>query len=98
MYIIRDIFHLKFGQYRQVKPLLDEFVNIYPSGKARNFRVLTDFTGKSYRVIMEETFPALADFEKALNEELSAPEFQEWYAKFKPHIDTSYREILKQVK
>lgn len=98
MYIIRDIFQLKFGHYRDVKALLDDAMKkgLMPIGQSA--RLLTDFTGDAYRLIMEEGYNSLADFEKALTEELGKEEWQQWYGQFKQHVECSYREILKQVK
>lgn len=94
MYVIRDIFHLKFGQYREAKLLADEYVaNLQTSDAGR---ILTDFTGDSYRLIWESSYNSLADYEEHL-QEMAAPEWQEWYAKFKQHVHSSHREILKQV-
>ena len=97
MYIIRDIFYLKFGHYREAKTLLDQAVkqNLMPEAESR--RVLSDFTGKSYRLIFEEGFNSLADYEKNLTEGMATEDWQKWYAQFKPHIERGEREILKQV-
>jgi hypothetical protein len=97
MYIIRDIFQLKFGHYRDVKALVDDAVkrNLMPT--AQQSRMLTDFTGDSYRFILEESYNSLADYEKSLTEEMDRDEWQKWYNQFKPHIESSHREILKQI-
>jgi hypothetical protein len=97
MYIIRDIFQLKFGHYRDVKALVDDAVkrNLMPT--AQQSRMLTDFTGNSYRFIFEESYNSLADYEKSLTEEMDKDEWQKWYNQFKPHIESSHREILKQI-
>ena len=60
MYIVRDIFHLKFGHYRDAKALMDEAraKNMFP--EAKSFRMLSDFTGDAYRLIMEEGYDTLA--------------------------------------
>lgn len=97
MFIIRDIFHLKFGHYKDVKALMDEAYNKKMFPEAKSMRVLTDFTGDSYRLILEEGFDTLADYEKNLSEGMSQDDWQQWYEKFKSHINYSRREILKQV-
>jgi hypothetical protein len=97
MYIIRDIFQLKFGHYRDVKSLVDDAVkrNLLP--QAQQTRVLTDFTGDAYRLIFEEGYNTLADYEKSLSQEMGTDEWQQWYAQFKQHVESSHREILKQI-
>lgn len=97
MYIVREIFHLEFGRYRDAKALLDEGMQqhllLQPSGS----RVLTDFTGEGYRLIIELPYPTLAGYEADLKKELDGTGWKEWYVKFKPLVRYSEREILKQV-
>ena len=97
MYIVRDIFQLKFGHFRPVKVLMDEALqkNMMPAAESR--RILSDFTGESYRLVFETGFKALADFEKELTTDMAKPEWQEWYKKFMDHIESSHREIMKVV-
>jgi predicted ester cyclase len=96
-FVVRDIFHLKYGQYRQVKTLLDEAYEkgLFPEGKQQ--RILTDFTGDSYRLIMEEGYDSLSAYEGSLSAGLATEDFHQWYEKFKPHIEKGSREILRQV-
>ncbi len=97
MYVSRDIFQLKFGHYRDVKALLDEATkaNMFPE---HDLRIFTDFTGDAYRLILEQSFKSLGEYEKALSNDMATPEWQAWYLKFKEHVVSSYREILKQIK
>ena len=97
MYIIREIFHLQFGNYREAKALIDEAIRknllLQPPGS----RILTDFTGEGYRLLIELPYPSLADYETDLKKELSGTGWKEWYEKFKDLIRYSEREIMKQV-
>jgi hypothetical protein len=97
MYIIRDIFQLKFGQYREVKTLVDDAVQQRLLPQEPGARILTDFTGKSYRLIFEQPVASLAEYEKSLQQELSHPDWKNWYSQFKQHVAYSEREILKQI-
>jgi hypothetical protein len=97
MYIVREIFHLQFGRYREAKTLIDEGMQkhllLQPSGS----RILTDFTGEGYRLIIELPYATLADYEVDLKKELGGTGWKEWYEKFKALMRYSEREILKQV-
>ncbi len=97
MYIIREIFYLQFGRYREAKTLVDEGIQkkilLQPAGA----RILTDFTGEGYRLIMELPYATLADYEADLKKELGNNGWKEWYEKFKALMRYSEREILKQV-
>jgi len=97
MYIVREIFRLHFGAFKDAKALLDEAYSKGLLPDAKSARVLSDFTGDSYRLIFEEGYDSLADFEKTLADSMSKAEWKKWYEKFKPHIESSHREILKQV-
>ena len=97
MYIIRDIFQLRFGHYKEAKTLLDEANSNGLLPDARSSRILSDFTGDSYRLIFEEGFDTLSDYEQSLEESMDKTEWKKWYAKFKEHIQSSHREILKTV-
>mgnify|MGYP001549789771 CR=1 FL=1 len=97
MFIVRDIFHLKFGHFRDAKALFDEAKSKNMLPDASTVRLLSDFTGDAYRLIMETSHNTLADFEKSLGDTMHAEEWKKWYEKFKPLVESSYREILKQV-
>src|SRR6185436_13188542 len=97
MYIIRDIFHLRFGAYKEAKVLLDEAYSKGILPDAKSSRVLSDFTGDAYRLVFEEGYDSLAGYEKALTESMSKADWKKWYEKFKQHVASSHREILKQV-
>ena len=97
MYVIRDIFQLKFGHYRDAKALLDEAFENNLMPKQEGTRVLSDFTGDSYRLIFEQNVNSLGEFEQTLSEAMNVDEWQKWYKKFKGHVRGSHREILKLV-
>lgn len=97
MFIIRDIFQLKFGHYRDVKALIDDAIKRKLMPMAQQSRFLTDFTGDAYRLIFEEGYDSLSDYEKSLGNELGKDEWQQWYSQFKQHVEKSHREILKQI-
>ncbi len=97
MYIIRDIFQLQFGHYKEAKALLDDAYSKGLLPDAQSSRILSDFTGNSYRLIFEEGYDTLAHYENSLGESMTKSEWKKWYEKFKLHVSSSHREILKQV-
>ena len=97
MYIIRDIFHLQFGRFKEARALLDEAYRKGLLPDAQSARVLSDFTGEAYRLIFEEGHDSLADYERSLAESMGKAGWRKWYEKFKPLVGRSEREILKQV-
>src|SRR6188508_3240283 len=97
MYIVREIFQLQFGRYKEAKALLDKALKSGVMTPPAGSRVLTDFTGEGYRMILESPFRSLGDFETELKKEMGSPEWAEWYEQFKALIRHSEREILKQI-
>lgn len=97
MYIVRDIFHLKFGHFKDAKSLMDEAKSKKMLPNPDSIRVLSDFTGDAYRLIMEGGYDKLADYEKWLGGSMDEKEWQQWYEKFKSHVNSSHREILKLI-
>jgi hypothetical protein len=97
MYIVREIFHLQFGRYREAQALLDKMIEAGAMQLPAGSRLLTDFTGEGYRLIMELPFATLADYEADLKRELEGIDWQKWYEQFKPFVRHSEREILKQI-
>ncbi|GAB4092659.1 ester cyclase [Flaviaesturariibacter terrae] len=96
-YTVRDAFHLRFGMFREAKELMVDAVDkgLIPNDSVT--RVFTDFTGDAYRLILEKGFNSLGEYEQRLGGNMSQPGWQKWYAQFKPLVERSHREILKQV-
>lgn len=97
MYIVREIFYLQFGRYKEAKILIDEAIKGDLLPQAYGARILTDFTGESYRLILESSYSSLAEFENELTKEMAEASWKEWYGKFKVLVRHSKREILKQI-
>jgi len=96
-YVVRDIFQLKFGHFRPVKELWQEAMERDLIPESKYAKVLTDFTGDAYRLILEKGYNSLLDYESALSGGLAETEWQNWYKRFIEHVDSSHREILKQI-
>jgi hypothetical protein len=94
MYVVRDIFHLKFGAFKDAMQLMKQAKeqDLLPGSSTR---ILSDFTGPSYRFIFENQYDSLAAYEKDLTGGMKAAEWQNWYNQFKQHVVSSEREILK---
>jgi len=97
MYIVRDIFHLRYGAYKEARALLDEAYGKGILPEAKSSRILSDFTGDAYRLVFEEGYDTLMEYEKALGESMGKASWKKWYEKFRQHVNSSHREILKQV-
>lgn len=96
-YVVRDIFKLKFGHFRPVKELFEEARDKELIPESKYTRVLTDFTGDAYRLILENGYDTLIDYEMAMSSGLSEEEWRKWYQRFMEHVESSHREILKEI-
>jgi len=65
--------------------------------ESKSFRMLSDFTGDSYRLVMEEGYDSPGENEKAITSGMGHADFQSWYTRFKEHAVSSHGEILKVV-
>lgn len=97
MIVVRDVFKLKFGQAREAKAVIKEGLPILKKGGYAHDRMLTDFTGDFYTLVMESKFKNLSEYENALKENLGDKKWQEWYQKVVPLVKSGYREILTVV-
>ena len=93
---IREIFYLRFGEFKAAKQMLEQWDKQVDT-PAKERKVLSDYTGTDYRLIMEETYESLDAWEKGMMRELATQKFQEWYAGFKKLVRYSEREILKVI-
>ena len=97
MILVRDNFNLKFGKAKEAKELLKEGTEIAKKFGFGQRRALTDLTGASYRLVLESEFNSLSDWENAMKSGLGSTEWQQWYQKFMPLIDSASREIMNIV-
>ena len=98
MIVVREVFQLKFGKAKEAKAAGKEFSTLRKKHGLPQSRVLTDYTGPFYTLILENTCEDLVDFEQSLKSELGMKEFGEWYhAKFAPLVDSGRHEICSVV-
>jgi len=97
MIVVRDIFNLKFGKAKDAKALMDEAKNIAKQSGFGKMRNLTDLTGQSYRLVLESEWESLAAWENSMKQGMGASDWQKWYQKFIPLVDSASREIMNIV-
>ena len=100
MFVIRNVFRLKFGKAREAVALLKEGLAIQKrvmSGLEYSTRILTDVTGPFYTLVLELTVPNLAAFESNAPRLFGDKEFQANYQKMAPLVESGYREVFSIV-
>ncbi len=98
MILVRDIFHLKFGKAKDAIAMLSEIDELGKKYGFKKGRALTDLvTSQSYTLVLERDWDSLAAWETSMKEGSGSAEFQKWYQKFIPLVDSASREILNIV-
>lgn len=93
MILVRDIFHLKFGKAKDAKTLLNEARGMFGKFGFPIPKAMTDLTGPFYTLVMETEWKSLGEMENALKKSFADKEWQTWYQKFVPLVDSGSREI-----
>lgn len=97
MFLVRDVFQLKFGMAREAKEIWKEMAGLNQQATYGPSRCYTDFTGPSYRLIIETPFENLGEYEKQLTGAMAQEEWQKAYRRLVSLVESSYREILRVV-
>jgi hypothetical protein len=96
MYVVRDAFRLKFGMFKEASASIRKAIQdglFAPD----SFKFYADFTGDSYRLILESRFQSLSEYENRMQREMQKQDWKDWYQQFKPFVETSHREILREL-
>ena len=94
MILVRDIFQLKFGAMRQALEMWHEGEAILRAAGHQPSRLLTDFTGDYYTLVLESTFASLAEFEKGHSSAGMSETWKAWYRRFAELVISGRREIF----
>lgn len=97
MIIVRDVFQLKFGMAKDAIALMKEAKPLFDSDMSQPIRVMVDVTGKAYTMVLESSYPSLSEYEKEMSSGMGDPRWQDWYARFKPCCESSFREMWRSV-
>lgn len=93
MILVRDVFRLRFGKAKEAKALLKEGRALIEEIGYSKPRLMTDFTGQSYTLVMETDWNSLGEWENALKTAFGNKDWQSWYQKFVPLVESGSREI-----
>jgi predicted LPLAT superfamily acyltransferase len=97
MIVVRNVFQLKFGKAREAKEAMKTMIALNRKmGFAKESRVLTDVTGPFYTMVLELTFPSLADLDREQSM-MGDAAWKDAYAKFVPLVRSGHREVFNVV-
>jgi hypothetical protein len=94
MILVRDVFRLKFGKAKEARALMREGMRIARKGGGGPSRHLIDLVGPYYTLVLESTHESLAAWESSMGNDMGGDEMAEWYERFKPVVESGYREIF----
>ncbi len=97
MIVVRNVFQLEFGKAKDAKVLINEFRNLMKKYGETPPRFMTDLTGTFYTIVMENSYGSLSEYEKESGETMGKEEFDQWYRKFVPIVQSGHREIFTVV-
>ncbi len=94
MILVRDVFRLKFGKAKEARALLKEGMRIARQAGGAPVRQLIDLVGPYYTLVLESTHESVTAWESSMGGGMGAEEMAAWYERFKPLVDSGYREIF----
>ena len=97
MIIVRNVFRLKFGAAKEAKKLWAEGQALTKKLGGQPQRALLDVTGPFYTFVMEATYASITAWEESMHKMIGVPEWERWYARFSPLVESGYREIFSEV-
>ncbi len=93
MILVRDIFQAKYGKGGELVALFKEARQKWPGGAKYGYRILTDASGPFFTVVTETEVESLAEWEKLITEVFSLPDFNDWFARSLPLVESGRREF-----
>lgn len=94
MILERNVFYLKFGKAKEVIALAKEAKKQLMDAGYKGNRTMVDLVGHSYTLVTEMEWENLAQMEDEMKKAFSDKNWQTWYQKFVPLVESSYREIF----
>jgi hypothetical protein len=97
MIVIRNVFQLKFGKAREAIALMKEGLAIQKravTGMDFSTRMLTDVTGPFYTLVLELTLSNMSTFEAYAPKLFGDKDWQAYYQKLAPLVESGHREIF----
>lgn len=93
MILVRNTFQLKFGKAKDAKAVTKDGMKALTASGLIEHRAYMDLTGPFYTLVLENTWDDLSSFERAMADMGANKQWQEWYAKLMPLVESGHREI-----
>jgi hypothetical protein len=93
MIVDRTILNAKWGRIDELKEIFKGFFEAEQPAGVMGGRILTDLSGRFFRLIVETEFENLAAWENWRANEFSKPEFAEMFAKTAELVESGAQEF-----
>ncbi len=101
MLVIREVFQAKYGRGDELVALFREIILAWDQGQHRvqvfGRRILTDASGTFFTVVIETQVEDFAAWQQYTSEEFAMPEFNAWFARMIPLVESGRREFYTVV-
>lgn len=95
MYLIREVFHSKPGKAKElVKKFKQAMPHFEKAGEGRNFKIMTDASGRYWTVVIEFETDDMGKFFANLRGGTASPELQEIMKGYIDLLEGGAREIF----
>lgn len=91
--IVRNVFQAKYGRGGELVAHLKELQEKWPDYPGKPPRLMTDISGQFFTVVTEADFDNLAAYERLQRLMFSRPEFNDWFQRMVPLVDSGRREF-----
>ena len=95
MFLIRDVFQAKPGQAKHLVAKFKETVPIMKKEGFGDVRILTDFVGSYWTVVMEVEVDDLSKYTNMVRGFTSRPDVEKIMKGYMDHVTGGHREIFK---
>jgi len=93
--LVRDVFQVRYGQSDALVTLFKEAQQTWPIMMHQAFRILTDRSGPFFVVVTETEVEDFAAWEQLLIEEFANPDFNDWFSRMMPLVESGRREFYQ---
>ena len=101
MLVVREVFQARYGRGDELVALFREIIAAWDQGQHRvhvsERRILTDASGTFFTVVMETQVEDFAAWQQYTSEEFAMPEFDAWFARMIPLVESGRREFFTVV-
>jgi hypothetical protein len=94
MLLIRDVLQIEPSRMKSVKEIGLKNLGLLRKQKFPVTRIMTDFIGAYYTLVIESEVPDLGSYEKDMQATMASPEWQAFYGQIRDAVRGGRREVF----